>query len=168
MDDKSLEGSESLPLAPVLPGEGAGEGVSSRETYRVEVADDDSVGVHKPSFGVWDPHENAVCFHKLTCLAEMAAGHVGKQMVFDLVVEPTHEECHEPASRDIAGREHLPAQEVGTTVFGKNGHPFVVWRKGAAHVQPENGHLNRDKCRSDARGESNEQKSNVGAKAQTQ
>ena len=70
-------------------------------------------------------------------MAQVGAGHVGEQVVLDLVVEPPEEEIDQAAAADVAGGQDLAAEEVELVGLGEGGHALVVGGERAAQVQAE-------------------------------
>ena len=65
------------------------------------------------------------------------AWHGGEQVVLDLVVQAAQREVGQPATTDVAGRQHLAAQEVSPVSRRQDRHAFVVGGERAAQVQAE-------------------------------
>ena len=59
--------------------------------------------------------------------SQSVPGHSREEVMLDLVVQTAIPEIGEGAGFDIAGSEHLLAQEVQLAVFIQNRHAFVVW-----------------------------------------
>src|SRR5919106_2588230 len=69
--------------------------------------------------------------------AQVRPGHVGKQVVLDLVVQPPQHEVDQPAAAHVARGQHLAAEEVQLIGLGEGGHALVVGSERTAQVQPE-------------------------------
>ncbi len=87
---------------------------------------------------------------------EVGAGHGREQVVLDLVVEPTHHEVGEVTAPDVAGHQHLAAQEVDLHAGRHQGHALVVGGEGATEQQPEQRELHGDERRRLGRGQQQE------------
>ena len=64
--------------------------------------------------------------------------------MFDLVVEAAQGQVGEPAAADVAGGEHLAAQEVAPVSGVQDGHALVVGGEGGSQVQAEQALLDQD------------------------
>jgi hypothetical protein len=76
--------------------------------------------------------------------AQVGPGHGGKQVVLDLVVQAAQGQVGQLAAADVAGGQHLAAQEVTVAGRAQDGHALVVGGKRAAQVQAEQALLHHD------------------------
>ena len=53
-------------------------------------------------------------------------GHVGEQVVLDLVVQPAERDVDQRAAAHVAGRQHLAAQKVPVVVPAQDRRALVV------------------------------------------
>ena len=79
----------------------------------------------------------AESFYYLSCFSQLVAGHQREQMVLNLIVQATVPEVSNGARFDVAGGEHLRAQEVQGVIFIKNQHPFMIGGEDQTIVQAE-------------------------------
>jgi hypothetical protein len=86
----------------------------------------------------------AVIADQHTSGAEMRPGEARKQMMLDLVVQPTHQDRGPPAAGDVARRTHLLAEKVGLDISRDDRHAFVIRREGRTHVEAEDSKLQSD------------------------
>ena len=78
----------------------------------VEVAQRLGVGAHQAGLAVGQALLLAELPDQGLGAAQVGPGHGGEQVVLDLVVQAAQGEVGEPAAADVAGGEHLAAQEV--------------------------------------------------------
>ena len=67
--------------------------------------------------------------HKWLCFTEMGSRHGGEQVMFDLVVQPAHEDRHQGPAADVAAHQDLAAQEVQLQLGRHKRHADVVGRE---------------------------------------
>lgn len=127
----------SWSAAPELSDHRAVERVTSGESDSVEVSDHDPVRLPERRLGVWHIVGGAEFLDDFPGAAQLRAGHAGKKVMFDLVVQTAHQHGHPPATTDVSRRTHLLREEIELRVWGDHRHPFVVRRERSAHVDAE-------------------------------
>ncbi len=95
------------------------------------------------------------------CLSQSVPGHGREQMMLDLIVQSAIPEVDQGRALDIAGRKHLPTEEVRWAGLVHDGHPFMVGGTDRTEVQTEKRVMDDDEQKNLPGAQPPEQQANV-------
>src|SRR5215469_17720568 len=76
--------------------------------------------------------------------SQIGPWHGGKEVMFDLIVQPPQSDVGQPSATDVAGGQYLAPQEVTPVSRIQDRHALVVGGEGSAQVQAEQALLDQD------------------------
>src|SRR5919106_3107687 len=74
-------------------------------------------------------------FDRRLCRFELVPGHMGEEVMLNLIVQAAKPEVGERVRSDISGREDLLSDPIERTVALEHEHPLMIGCKGGAHIQ---------------------------------
>ena len=66
---------------------------------------------------------------------QLVASHAGKEVMFDLIVQPSIPKISNGVSIHVAGGQHLAMQEIPGVLILKHRHTFMIGRENGPQVQ---------------------------------
>lgn len=127
-----------------LNGPAASGGGDQGPADLVQAVENLSIGAPDRRFVVVEPMFDAVGANNLLRFDQLIAGHGGKKMVLDLVIEPAVPEVDDRMGAHVARRQHLLFEKGQRVVLVDDGHALVVGSENRPEVEAEEGAVDQE------------------------
>lgn len=110
----------------------------------MEILKDLPIGLKYRGFMVRETVRLAESLDSFLCFSQLVPGHVQKQMVLNLVIEPAVPEVSKGIRFHISGSEYLPMKKIKPTIFIQHKHALVVRGKNRTDVKAKQHLMDHD------------------------